>query len=168
MPACVLAGMVLGLLPSSAAAQDRWFAPDKAAHFVISFFLTTATYTVARDYMEKDRAIQTAVGVTAGLGIAKEVHDALTGEGTFSGKDLVWDGLGIGLGVLIVSQDDERSGHAPAAVLVLGARSPTLMRALAARPAPLLPIAPLEAPNAVDSDAAVPTIRAGVFRLPGG
>lgn len=164
----MLIAFLLGTLPSRALCQDRWFAPDKAAHFVLSFFLTTATYTVARDHMERDRAIQTAVGVTAGLGIAKEIHDAMSAGGTFSAKDLVWDGLGIGLGVLIVAQDDEDRTVHPASVHALGKPVPDLMRALAGRTAPLrcLPLAP--GSNAVDSGPPLPTIRPGLSRLPGG
>ncbi|MFO7769200.1 MAG: VanZ family protein [bacterium] len=164
----VLAGVLLGTLPPSARAQDRWFAPDKAAHFVTSFFLTTAVYTLARDRMEKEHAIQTAVGVTAGLGIAKEVHDALSSEGTFSGKDLVWDALGIGLGVVIIRQDDRRRDAQPAALLSRGRGSLGLQRALIPHPVVIPAFEFPKAANAVDSGPPVSTIRPCIDDPPGG
>ncbi len=105
----LLTGLLLIALPSGARAQDDWFGPDKILHFIGGFVCTGAGYVVARDAWdwEHDRAVSFGVGVGVTCSIAKELYDAFVKRTYFSGKDLVWDGLGIGLGVIVVNAMEE-------------------------------------------------------------
>jgi uncharacterized protein YfiM (DUF2279 family) len=98
--------LLLNLLPARPVrAQDAWFGPDKLLHFLGGFFVTTAGYTFAATALdwEHDRARAFGVGAGVAASIGKEVWDGLSGRGDPSGKDLFWDGIGIGLGVVVVN-----------------------------------------------------------------
>lgn len=83
---------------------DRWFAEDKLRHFFLSFAATSMAYGAARTVgMESTPAQIAAVAVAGAAGIWKEWRDHRVG-GPFSAKDLAWDALGIGVGVLLTSQ----------------------------------------------------------------
>ncbi|MFC1629165.1 hypothetical protein ACFL3H_08650 [Gemmatimonadota bacterium] len=91
--------------PLNIQAQDRWFGPDKALHFFGAFMATSVGYVVACnawDY-DHDKALRFGVGVGVAASVGKELYDVISGRGQASGKDLVWDGIGIGLGVLFLN-----------------------------------------------------------------
>jgi putative lipoprotein len=87
-------------MPARAQTRDDWFGADKALHFSVSALLGGAGYGVTAMLTERTAV---RVGVGAGfalsLGIAKELYDA-TGAGDPSWRDLTWDALGTGVGVL--------------------------------------------------------------------
>ncbi len=73
---------------------ESWFGADKAKHFFMSAFIESASYTSARFVgLSRRDAMWTASGVTAAVGIGKELHDRHVG-GEFSLQDLTWDGAG--------------------------------------------------------------------------
>ena len=77
---------------------DRWFARDKAEHFVTSAVIQVALFGALRmTGVRQSRALLAASTVTAGAGIGKEVWDA-RGHGDPSWRDLTWDGIGIAAG----------------------------------------------------------------------
>ena len=86
---------------SSARADDPWLGPDKALHFSVSAGLALGGYGIAAALIDAEPArAAIAAGFALILGLAKEVYDAGRG-GLFSGKDLVWDVLGAGVGTLL-------------------------------------------------------------------
>jgi uncharacterized protein YfiM (DUF2279 family) len=96
--------------PRPASAQDEWFAPDKLLHFLGGFLVTSVTYTVALNAFDNDHEDARLYALAAGMAasIAKEAYDGLSGTGTPSGKDLVWDGMGIGFSLVLINQLVER------------------------------------------------------------
>lgn len=104
----LLAALVLGTHVRPVAAQDEWFGPDKVLHFIGGFLVTSVTYTIARNALDWEHEDARLAGFTAGIAasIAKEVYDGLSWRGTASGKDLVWDGLGIGFGMVLLNNVD--------------------------------------------------------------
>lgn len=84
---------------------DRWFAEDKAKHFLTSFAATTVSAGGARMLGLGARdAAYAGAGAAAGLGVWKEIRDLRQPAGTASFKDLVWDGAGIGAGMAVMLQ----------------------------------------------------------------
>src|SRR5690606_22258255 len=84
---------------------DRWFAEDKAKHFLTSFAATTITAGGARMLgMDATTAAYTGAGAAAGLGVWKELRDARLPEGSASFRDIVWDGAGIAAGTAVMLQ----------------------------------------------------------------
>ena len=96
---------ILLIAPRSVHAQDDWFGPDKLLHFLGGLFVTSVGYTFAATALDWDHERARAFGVGAGVvaSIGKEAWDGLSGRGDPSGKDLFWDGIGIGLGVVLVN-----------------------------------------------------------------
>src|SRR5687768_7070329 len=90
----VVAVALLG--PFSPRAGSAWFGPDRVKHFFLSFFVQSASYSVARAANAGHRpALIAASGVTAAAAFSKEVWDRKRGSG-FDAADLVWDALGAG------------------------------------------------------------------------
>lgn len=90
-----------GLHPAS---HDRWFGEDKLRHFFMSLAVTNMSFAAARTVGVPDVPALIAAGaVSLGLGVGKELHDRNRG-GTFSSRDLVWDGVGTGVGLFISAQ----------------------------------------------------------------
>ena len=84
--------------------QDRWIAEDKFKHALSSVAAVNFAYAGGRLVgLDDDAAVITAVLSGAAAGLWKEFHDRRAGH-PFSGRDLFWDGLGLGLGFLLVSQ----------------------------------------------------------------
>lgn len=84
--------------------KDEWIARDKAKHVVFSGLWTLSSqYVLVRkaDWSEGD-ALPVSIASSAAVGVAKEFYDASRPTGTISGKDLVADGVGIGLAVGII------------------------------------------------------------------
>jgi len=73
-----------------------WFGADKLKHFLTSAFVQSAAFSAARA-AGADRRVSNvaAAGVTAAVGVAKEVRDRRVGK-RFSTQDLVWDAAGAG------------------------------------------------------------------------
>lgn len=104
----LLAAIVL-LAPVSPQAGISWFRPDRVKHFFLSFFVQSASYSVARAANAGHRpALIAASGVTAAAAVSKELWDRRRGTG-FDAGDLVWDALGAGAATaLLVRTVDEK------------------------------------------------------------
>lgn len=94
---------------TSNVSRDRWFARDKGKHFLASVAIQIAAYGALRVADARpNAALVGASVVTMSAGIGKEVHDA-RGPGALSWRDLVWDGVGLGVGAgLVVLADGRR------------------------------------------------------------
>jgi uncharacterized protein YfiM (DUF2279 family) len=103
----LVAFVLLGSIAPSAG--KRWFGPDRVKHFFLSFFVQSASYSVARAASAgHGPALIAASGVTAAAAISKEVWDRKRGSG-FDAVDLVWDALGAGAATaLLVRTVDEK------------------------------------------------------------
>ncbi len=111
LPILLLCAAISLAIPRTVQAQDSWFGPDKILHFFGGFMVTSVSYVVAWeawDY-EHERALRFGVGMGIAASVGKELYDVLSGRGHASGKDLVWDGLGIGLGVLFLDAMADRA-----------------------------------------------------------
>jgi len=83
------------LLPAGRAGGP-WFTPDRVKHFFMSFFVQSASYSVARGVgLGREVALVPATAATAAVGLSKELWDRRRGTG-FDRRDLVWDALGAG------------------------------------------------------------------------
>ena len=90
---------------SAPASRDRWLARDKVQHIVFSGLWTLSTQYVLvnkADWSE-GKALPASIASAATVGILKELYDASTITGRASGKDLVADGVGIGLAVGVIT-----------------------------------------------------------------
>ena len=83
-------------------AQDPWFSRDKFLHFTASAGLTGLGYHVyaARLQGDPEQGAVFSVSLTGLIAFSKELYDRRR-TGTFSWKDLFWDGLGIAVGYLV-------------------------------------------------------------------
>ena len=94
----VVAALLLGYAPRS----GGWFGPDRIKHFFISFFVQSASYSVARTVnLGPGPSLAVATATTAAAGVSKEVWDRQRG-GSFSRGDLAWDALGAGAATLLL------------------------------------------------------------------
>ena len=83
--------------------RDPWWGEDKAQHFVAGGLAGAAGAFAARQSDLSDGAsFGIGIGVSLGLGAAKEAYDLRIKRTYFSGKDLVWDLLGGAAGSLAV------------------------------------------------------------------
>jgi uncharacterized protein YfiM (DUF2279 family) len=83
--------------------QDRWFAEDKVKHAMMSIAVVNFAHAGARFVgLQDERAVVIAALSGVAAGIWKEAFDQRMGR-PFSGRDLVWDALGISLGLALVS-----------------------------------------------------------------
>jgi uncharacterized protein YfiM (DUF2279 family) len=83
---------------------DSWFGVDKVKHFFISAFIASVTYSALQAAHVKRRpALAGAIGVTAAIGVARELHDRKKPGNRFSYRDLTWDALGIGAGAVMLT-----------------------------------------------------------------
>ena len=101
MIALALALQAAAVAPQQPA--DRWFAEDKAHHFLMSTAVVAFAGGGARTMMAADNAVIAGVVASVTAGLWKEWKDQREGK-PFSKRDLVWDALGIALGVVIVSR----------------------------------------------------------------
>jgi uncharacterized protein YfiM (DUF2279 family) len=89
----------------AAVARDSWFGVDKIKHFFISAFIESMTYSALQAAHVKRRpALTGAIGVTAAIGVGRELHDRKKPGNRFSYRDLTWDALGIGAGALMLAR----------------------------------------------------------------
>ena len=98
--------LALLLLASAASAQesdpDPWFGRDKALHFGASFGLAAGGYGVSSLWLETPGQRALAGGAVAlSFGIGKELLDLAGLWGQPSWKDLAWDVVGAGAGLLV-------------------------------------------------------------------
>lgn len=93
---------------STPASRGRWFGPDRVKHFFLSFFVQSASYSIARTAnVDHSTSLAVASGVTATAAVSKELWDRKRGTG-FDAGDLVWDALGAGAATaLLVRSVDE-------------------------------------------------------------
>jgi len=84
--------------------DDPWLAYDKVLHFGISCSLVLSTQYVLESTMDMDwkTALPAGVTVSAANGIIKEYWDKKIGS-FFSKRDLIADGVGILVGVFIIT-----------------------------------------------------------------
>lgn len=84
---------------------DRWFAEDKAKHFLSSFAATTIAAGGARMLgVDGKEAAFAGAGAATAIGLWKEVRDTRTPAASASVKDLIWDGAGIAAGTAVMLQ----------------------------------------------------------------
>jgi putative lipoprotein len=83
---------------------DSWFAIDKVKHFFMSAFIESLSYSALQAaHVNHRSAMAGAIGVTAAFGVGKEIHDYRNPNNHFSIKDLSWDAIGAGAGVVLLS-----------------------------------------------------------------
>jgi putative lipoprotein len=84
--------------------RDSWFGIDKLKHFFMSAFIESVTYSALQAASVDHRAALTgAIGVTAAIGVGRELHDRRVPGNRFSYKDLTWDAAGVVAGAVLVS-----------------------------------------------------------------
>lgn len=101
--------VLLACLPSGASAseEDPWFGEDKKLHFAVCAGLAAGGYALgAAFWEEKSARLATGATVALGAGVAKELAD-LAGYGHPSWRDLAWDVIGTGTGLLLAWSVDE-------------------------------------------------------------
>jgi putative lipoprotein len=82
--------------------SDGWFGPDKLQHFFTSAFVQSLGYgALRRAGADNGAAIAGASGVTAAVGVGKELRDRRV-RGDFSARDLLWDAAGAGSATVLL------------------------------------------------------------------
>lgn len=82
------------VLVTTLTVPDPWFGADKVKHFMMSAFIQSAAFSVARAAGMPRSNAQLLGGVSSlAFGVGKEVLDR-RGARQFSVKDLLWDGAG--------------------------------------------------------------------------
>ena len=103
-----LAGLCLAvnvIYAQTAVTRDSWFGIDKIKHFFISAFIESVSYSALQAAkVDRRPALAGAIGVSAALGVARELHDKRTPGNHFSYRDLTWDALGIGAGAVMLKR----------------------------------------------------------------
>jgi putative lipoprotein len=90
---------VLGFTRVALAADDEWWARDKALHFLASATIAGGAYAAGTlAWNSRVPTVGFALGVSVGVGAAKECWDGL-GHGDASWKDFAWDVVGALAGV---------------------------------------------------------------------
>jgi putative lipoprotein len=84
--------------------EDSWFGIDKVKHFFMSAFIESVSYSALQAaHVNHRSALAGAIGVTAAFGVGREIHDSRNPKNHFSIKDLGWDAIGAGAGVVLSS-----------------------------------------------------------------
>lgn len=84
---------------------DRWLGVDKVKHFFASFVVTSLSASGARAAgLSAEQSLAAGVGIGTGVGVWKEIRDHRQPGETASFRDLVWDGVGVAAGAVVVSQ----------------------------------------------------------------
>ncbi|MGB2697586.1 MAG: hypothetical protein WBD28_06985 [Candidatus Zixiibacteriota bacterium] len=85
---------------------DKWWGKDKAKHFLVSAFLAGTCYRIYHNQLhnKKEHSLYLSTGFTLSLGLGKEIYDDARPQKKFSYKDLIYDIMGIGVGLLIVTR----------------------------------------------------------------
>ncbi|UCC12994.1 MAG: hypothetical protein JSW02_05565 [candidate division WOR-3 bacterium] len=81
---------------------EPWFSRDKFLHFTASAALIGLSHHIyaARLHGDTEQAGIFSVSLTGLIAFSKELYDE-NQKGTFSWKDLFWDGLGIAVGYFV-------------------------------------------------------------------
>lgn len=88
----------------AAVIPDSWFGIDKIKHFFMSVFIESVSYSALQAaHVNHRSAMAGAIGVTGAFGFGKEIHDYRNPNNHFSIKDLSWDAIGAGAGVILLS-----------------------------------------------------------------
>lgn len=90
----MLAGIILTSVILSSAGKDPWWAEDKAKHLATAYIITK--YAI-HSGLKKEHS----VAVVLSLSVGKEIYDNKVKRTIFSIKDLLYDIVGIGLGILL-------------------------------------------------------------------
>ncbi len=97
----IAAFVIVALLfaPTTAAADDKWFAADKAKHFGAGAGVAAGGYALAIP-LTRQRRWRIVLGTTAGIGAAagKELRDRRRGDPSW--RDFTWSAAGTAAGVL--------------------------------------------------------------------
>ncbi len=98
---CLVVNLVFA---QAAVTRDSWFSIDKIKHFFISAFVESVSFSALQAAGANRRtALTGAIGVTAAVGIAREIHDGRSPKKFFSYRDLTWDALGTATGAVLLS-----------------------------------------------------------------
>lgn len=99
---CLAVNLLYG--QAAVAHPDSWFGIDKLKHFFMSVFIESVSYSALQAAGVNHRpALGGAIGITLGLGVARELHDRRQKGNIFSVRDLTWDALGAGAGAVLLS-----------------------------------------------------------------
>lgn len=99
--ACLAVNLVFA---QTAVVRDSWFGIDKIKHFFMSAFIESVSYSALQAARVNHRsAMAGAIGVTAVFGVGREIHDSWSPHNIFSVRDLSWDAIGAGAGVVLLS-----------------------------------------------------------------
>lgn len=89
----------------AATRNDSWFGIDKLKHFFVSVFIESVTYSALQAaHVSHRSALTGAIGVSAAIGVGRELHDRRVPGNRFSYKDLTWDAAGIAAGAALSAQ----------------------------------------------------------------
>lgn len=89
-----LIGVILSLGALTYAGKDPWWAEDKAKHMATAYILTK--YAL-HSGLKREHSIV----IVLSLSVGKEIYDRKVKKTLFSVKDLLYDIIGIGLGILL-------------------------------------------------------------------
>lgn len=96
-----LIGAALLLETAAIASPDPWLGRDKLWHASISAGMATSGYAGLRWlHLDRTEALLFAGAATLAVGGAKELSDSY-GGGRVSARDLAWDAIGTGVGLLV-------------------------------------------------------------------
>ena len=97
---CLAVNLIYG--QAAVAHSDSWFGIDKLKHFLMSAFIESVSYSAAQAMGANHRAAMgSAIGITLGFGVAREIHDRRVPGNIFSVRDLTWDALGTGAAAVL-------------------------------------------------------------------
>ena len=95
--------LCLSLPLQQAPARDRWFAEDKAKHFLLSFVATSVSASAARAAgLDAPTSAWAGAGAASAIGVWKELRDRKVPGETASLRDLAWDGAGVAAAVVVM------------------------------------------------------------------
>jgi putative lipoprotein len=101
---CLAINVMYGQAAATQPHADRWFGIDKVKHFFMSMFIESVSYSALQAaHVKHSSAMAGAIGITIGLGVAREIHDQRTPGNIFSVRDLTWDVIGTGVGAVFLS-----------------------------------------------------------------
>ena len=92
---------VLYSLPASA--DDPWWAEDKGLHLAVSGALGAGVYTTLWLAGDDPRPLRLVLSASLSLlpGLAKEIYDSGQQGNVFSGKDMLFNALGVAAGITL-------------------------------------------------------------------
>jgi uncharacterized protein YfiM (DUF2279 family) len=85
--------------------SDSWFGEDKLHHFIHSAAISSSAYLISNKMGSIDQRNSVYISFSVGTiaGIAKEIYDECSGNGSASKKDLIYDIAGVISGILLIS-----------------------------------------------------------------